>query len=112
MYGKTRAAGFGAEVKRRIMLGAYALSAGYYDAYYGKALRVRTLVSRDFHEAWQRVDVIVAPTTPGVAFRMGEKEDPLSMYLNDVFTIPVSWSDCPACPFRRLHPAGCPSASR
>ena len=95
MYGKTRAAGFGAEVKRRIMLGAYALSAGYYDAYYGKAQRVRTLVSRDFHEAWKRVDVIVAPTTPGVAFKMGEKEDPLSMYLNDIFTIPVNLSGLP-----------------
>ena len=95
MYGKTRAAGFGAEVRRRIMLGAYALSAGYYDAYYGKALRVRTLVSRDFQEAWKRVDVIVAPTTPGVAFKMGEKEDPLSMYLNDVFTIPVNLSGLP-----------------
>jgi aspartyl-tRNA(Asn)/glutamyl-tRNA(Gln) amidotransferase subunit A len=95
MYGKTRAAGFGAEVKRRIMLGAYALSAGYYDAYYGKAQRVRTLVSRDFHEAWKRVDVIVAPTTPGVAFKLGEREDPLSMYLNDIFTIPVNLSGLP-----------------
>ena len=95
MYGKTRAAGFGTEVKRRIMLGAYALSAGYYDAYYGKAQRVRTLVSRDFQEAWKRVDVIVAPTTPGVAFKMGEKEDPLSMYLNDIFTIPVNLAGLP-----------------
>ena len=77
------------------MLGTYALSAGYYDAYYGKAQRVRTLVSRDFHEAWKQVDVIVAPTTPGVAFKMGEKEDPLSMYLNDIFTIPVNLSGLP-----------------
>jgi aspartyl-tRNA(Asn)/glutamyl-tRNA(Gln) amidotransferase subunit A len=95
MYGRTRAAGFGAEVKRRIMLGTYALSAGYYDAYYGKAQRVRTLVRRDFEQAWERVDLIVAPTTPGVAFRMGEKADPLQMYLNDVFTIPVNLAGLP-----------------
>src|SRR5207253_6061172 len=86
MYSRSRGAGFGAEVKRRVMLGTYALSAGYYDAYYGKALRVRTLVQRDFQRAFERVDVIVAPTTPGVAFKMGEREDPLQMYLNDVFT--------------------------
>jgi aspartyl-tRNA(Asn)/glutamyl-tRNA(Gln) amidotransferase subunit A len=95
MYSRTRAAGFGAEVKRRIMLGAYALSAGYYDAYYGKAQRVRTLVRRDFQQAFERVDVIAAPTTPGVAFKFGEKEDPLQMYLNDVFTIPVNLSGLP-----------------
>jgi aspartyl-tRNA(Asn)/glutamyl-tRNA(Gln) amidotransferase subunit A len=95
MYGKTRAAGFGAEVKRRIMLGAYALSAGYYDAYYGRAQRVRTLVRRDFQQAFERVDVIAAPTTPGVAFKFGEKEDPLQMYLNDMFTIPGNLSGLP-----------------
>ena len=95
MYSKTRAAGFGAEVKRRVMLGTYALSAGYYDAYYGKAQRVRTLVRRDFQEAFERVDVIAAPTTPGVAFKFGEKEDPLQMYLNDVFTIPGNLSGLP-----------------
>jgi aspartyl-tRNA(Asn)/glutamyl-tRNA(Gln) amidotransferase subunit A len=88
MQSRTRAAGFGAEVKRRIMLGTYALSAGYYDAYYGKAQSVRTLVRREFAAAFARVDLIVAPTTPNVAFKHGEKEDPLSMYLNDVFTIP------------------------
>jgi len=88
MESRTRAAGFGAEVKRRIMLGTYALSAGYYDAYYGKAQSVRTLVRREFAAAFARVDLIVAPTTPNVAFKHGEKEDPLSMYLNDVFTIP------------------------
>jgi len=87
MHGKTRAAGFGAEVKRRIMLGTYVLSAGYHEAYYGRAQKVRTLVRRDFAKAFDRVDVIVAPTTPGVAFRHGEREDPLSMYLNDVFTV-------------------------
>jgi aspartyl-tRNA(Asn)/glutamyl-tRNA(Gln) amidotransferase subunit A len=95
MYSRTRGAGFGAEVKRRVMLGTYALSAGYYDAYYGKALRVRTLVQRDFQQAFERVDVIVAPTTPGVAFKMGEREDPLQMYLNDVFTIPVNLAGLP-----------------
>jgi aspartyl-tRNA(Asn)/glutamyl-tRNA(Gln) amidotransferase subunit A len=95
MYSKTRAAGFGAEVKRRLMLGTYVLSAGYYDAYYGQALKVRTLVRRDFDRAFERVDLIVAPTTPGVAFKMGEKEDPLQMYLNDVFTIPTNLAGLP-----------------
>ncbi len=95
MYSKTRAQGFGREVKRRVMLGTYALSAGYYDAYYGKAQRVRTLVRRDFQQAFERVDLIVAPTTPNVAFKMGEKEDPLQMYLNDVFTIPVNLAGLP-----------------
>ena len=92
MESRTRAAGFGPEVKRRIMLGTYALSAGYYDAYYGKAQSVRTLVRREFAAAFARVDLIVAPTTPNVAFKLGEKEDPLSMYLNDVFTIPGNLS--------------------
>src|SRR3989449_5530329 len=95
MYSRTRGAGFGAEVKRRVMLGTYALSAGYYDAYYGKAQKVRTLVQRDFQKAFERVDVIVAPTTPSVAFKAGEKADPLSMYLNDVFTIPVNLAGLP-----------------
>jgi len=95
MYSRTRGAGFGAEVKRRVMLGTYALSAGYYDAYYGKAQKVRTLVQRDFQKAFERVDVVVAPTTPSAAFKMGEKEDPLSMYLNDVFTIPVNLTGLP-----------------
>jgi aspartyl-tRNA(Asn)/glutamyl-tRNA(Gln) amidotransferase subunit A len=95
MQSRTRAAGLGAEVKRRIMLGTYALSAGYYDAYYGKAQSVRTLVRREFAAAFARVDLIVAPTTPNVAFKHGEKEDPLSMYLNDVFTIPGNLSGIP-----------------
>jgi len=95
MYSRTRGAGFGAEVKRRVMLGTYALSAGYYDAYYGKAQKVRTLVLRDFQRAFEHVDVIVAPTTPGVAFKLGEREDPLQMYLNDVFTIPVNLAGLP-----------------
>jgi aspartyl-tRNA(Asn)/glutamyl-tRNA(Gln) amidotransferase subunit A len=95
MYSRTRGAGFGPEVKRRVMLGTYALSAGYHDAYYGKAQKIRTLVQRDFQKAFEQVDVIVAPTTPGVAFKVGEKNDPLSMYLNDVFTIPVNLAGLP-----------------
>ena len=95
MESRTRAAGFGHEVKRRIMLGTYALSAGYYDAYYGKAQKVRTLIRRDFEAAFEKVDVIVGPTTPGVAFKHGEKEDPLAMYLNDIFTVPANLSGNP-----------------
>ncbi len=87
----TREAGFGAEVKRRIMLGTYALSSGYYDAYYGSAQKVRTLVQRDFAAAFAQVDVLVSPTTPTTAFRLGEKlNDPLAMYLSDIATIPVN----------------------
>jgi aspartyl-tRNA(Asn)/glutamyl-tRNA(Gln) amidotransferase subunit A len=90
-YCKTRGAGFGAEVKRRIILGTYALSAGYYDAYYLRAQKVRTLIRRDFETAFEKCDVIVTPTTPSAAFRLGEKtDDPLSMYLNDIFTINAS----------------------
>ena len=86
---KSRTAGFGDEVKRRIMLGTYALSAGYYDAYYGKAQQVRTLVIRDFDKAYEKFDVLLGPTSPTTAFKIGEKaDDPLAMYLNDVFTIP------------------------
>jgi aspartyl-tRNA(Asn)/glutamyl-tRNA(Gln) amidotransferase subunit A len=88
-YMQTREQGFGAEVKRRIMLGAYALSAGYYDAYYLKAQKVRTLIKRDYEEAFKQVDVIAGPVTPTTAFKIGEKvADPLTMYLNDVYTIP------------------------
>ena len=91
MNARTRAAGFGAEVKRRIMLGTYALSAGYYDAYYGKALKARTLIMRDFARAYETFDVLVSPTAPTTAFGLGEKlEDPLTMYLNDVCTVPTS----------------------
>jgi aspartyl-tRNA(Asn)/glutamyl-tRNA(Gln) amidotransferase subunit A len=95
MESRTRAAGFGAEVKRRVMLGTYALSAGYYDAYYAKAQKVRTLIRRDFEAAFEKVDVIVGPTTPGTAFKHGEKEDPLAMYLNDIFTVPANLSGNP-----------------
>lgn len=88
MYRNTRDQGFGAEVKRRIMLGTYALSAGYYDAYYLKAQKVRTLLTRDFEEAFKRVDVVVTPSTPTPAFKLGEKsDDPLAMYLNDIYTV-------------------------
>ncbi|HEX4979537.1 MAG TPA: Asp-tRNA(Asn)/Glu-tRNA(Gln) amidotransferase subunit GatA [Acidimicrobiales bacterium] len=96
MYGATRAAGFGAEVKRRIMLGTYALSAGYYDAYYGKAQRVRTLIIRDFAAAYERFDVLLSPTSPTTAFAFGAKSDPLAMYLSDVCTIPSNLAGHPA----------------
>ena len=96
MYFKTRAEGFGDEVKRRIMLGTYALSSGYYDAYYLKAQRVRTLIKNDFEEAFNIVDVIMAPTTPEVAFKIGEKtQDPIKMYLSDVLTIPCNIAGLP-----------------
>jgi len=97
MYMKTRQAGFGPEVKRRIMLGTYALSSGYYDAYYRKAQCVRTLIKGDFDEAFKQVDVIVTPTAPTAAFKIGEKtQDPLQMYLSDIFTISVNIAGIPA----------------
>ncbi|HKA84467.1 MAG TPA: Asp-tRNA(Asn)/Glu-tRNA(Gln) amidotransferase subunit GatA [Acidimicrobiales bacterium] len=97
MYDRTRTAGFGAEVERRIMLGTYALSAGYYDAFYGKAQRVRTLIIRDLDAAYERFDVLVGPTAPSTAFPFGAKTaDPLTMYLNDVCTIPSNLSGHPA----------------
>ena len=96
MYENTRAEGFGQEVKRRVLIGTYVLSAGYYDAYYLKAQRVRTLISRDFTEAFEKVDVILTPTTPSAAFAVGEKmDDPIAMYLNDVFTVPASLAGLP-----------------
>jgi aspartyl-tRNA(Asn)/glutamyl-tRNA(Gln) amidotransferase subunit A len=91
MYRKTRSEGFGSEVKRRIMLGTYALSSGYYDAYYLKAQKVRTLIKKDFDQAFEKFDVIVCPTSPTAAFKIGEKTgDPLQMYLSDVFTVPIN----------------------
>jgi aspartyl-tRNA(Asn)/glutamyl-tRNA(Gln) amidotransferase subunit A len=97
MYAATRAAGFGDEVKRRILIGTYVLSAGFYDAYYTQAQKVRALISRDFKEAFYDVDVILAPTTPSAAFALGEKSaDPLEMYLNDVFSVPASLAGLPA----------------
>lgn len=95
MYGKTRAHGFGPEVKRRIMIGTYALSSGYYDAYYLKAQKMRTLIKQDFLKAFEKVDVLVSPTTPTPAFKLGEREDPLSMYLCDLMTIPVNLAGLP-----------------
>jgi aspartyl-tRNA(Asn)/glutamyl-tRNA(Gln) amidotransferase subunit A len=97
MYEETRAQGFGAEVKRRIMLGTYALSSGYYDAYYGQAQKVRTRIAQDFDAAFGEVDLVVTPTSPSVAFGLGEKtDDPLAMYLNDFFTVPMSLAGIPA----------------
>jgi len=95
MYELTRAEGFGDEVKRRIMIGTYVLSAGYYDAYYKKAQAIRTLIAKDFSDAYQKVDVILTPTTPTAAFAIGDKVDPLTMYLNDVFTVPASLAGIP-----------------
>ncbi len=92
----TRDAGFGEEVKRRIILGTYALSSGYYDAYYGQAQKVRTLIQRDFAAAFEQADVLVSPTAPTTAFRIGEKlDDPLAMYLNDIATIPANLAGVP-----------------
>jgi aspartyl-tRNA(Asn)/glutamyl-tRNA(Gln) amidotransferase subunit A len=97
MYERTRAEGFGDEVKRRIMLGTYALSSGYYDAYYSRAQKVRTKIAEDFDAAFERVDFVVTPTSPSVAFGLGEKtDDPLAMYMNDFFTVPMSLAGIPA----------------
>jgi aspartyl-tRNA(Asn)/glutamyl-tRNA(Gln) amidotransferase subunit A len=97
MYEGTRGEGFGAEVQRRVLIGTYVLSAGYYDAYYNKARRVRTLIANDFAKAFERVDVILTPTAPSAAFAVGEKmDDPIAMYLNDVFTVPASLAGLPA----------------
>jgi aspartyl-tRNA(Asn)/glutamyl-tRNA(Gln) amidotransferase subunit A len=97
MYERTRAAGFGAEVKRRIMIGTYVLSAGYYDAYYLRAQKIRALMLRDFTQAFAKVDAILTPTAPSAAFGIGEKmDDPVTMYLNDVFTVPASLAGVPA----------------
>ncbi len=97
MYEATRAAGFGAEVKRRIMIGTYVLSAGFYDAYFNQAQKVRTLIARDFERAWEKVDLLLTPTAPSAAFAIGDKvNDPIAMYLNDVFAVPASLAGLPA----------------
>jgi aspartyl-tRNA(Asn)/glutamyl-tRNA(Gln) amidotransferase subunit A len=110
-YRRTREAGFGLEVKRRIMLGAYALSAGYYDAYYLKAQKVRTLIKKDFDQAFSKCDVLVGATSPTVAFKIGERvEDPLQMYLSDIFTLSQSLAGIPCisipCGFAEGLPVG------
>ncbi len=97
MYNMTRAAGFGAEVKRRIMIGTYVLSAGFYDAYFNQAQKVRALIARDFERVWNEVDLILTPTAPSAAFALGDKsDDPIAMYLNDVFAVPASLAGLPA----------------
>jgi len=111
MFKKSRSEGFGPEVKRRIMLGTYALSSGYYDAYYLKALKVRTLIKQDFDQAFEKYDLLVAPTSPSVAFKCGEKvDDPLAMYMMDVCTIPINLAGIPAislpCGFSQGMPIG------
>ena len=119
MYERTRSAGFGAEVKRRIMLGTYALSSGYYDAYYGRAQKVRTKIAEDFARRSQSVDFVVTPTSPTVAFELGARTaDPLAMYLSDYFTVPMSLAGIPAIsiPAGLAEPPAaapiCPSACR
>jgi len=95
LYQRSRSEGFGKEVKRRIMVGTYALSAGYYDAYYLKALKIRRLIHRDFVECFKTVDVILGPTTPTTAFKLGEKDEPITMYLSDIYTIAVNLAGLP-----------------
>ncbi len=110
MYAATRAAGFGPEVKRRIMIGTYVLSAGFYDAYFTQASKVRTLIARDFEQAWEKCDLLLTPTAPSAAFALGEKSaDPIAMYLNDVFTVPSSLAGLPAMSVPAgLDPQGLP----
>jgi aspartyl-tRNA(Asn)/glutamyl-tRNA(Gln) amidotransferase subunit A len=110
LYENTRGAGFGAEVRRRIMIGTYVLSAGYYDAYYLKAQKVRTLIARDFEDAYKTVDAIVTPTAPSAAFALGEtSDDPITMYLNDVFTVSVNLAGLPGLSLPAgLSPDGLP----
>ena len=106
MYEKTRSEGFGAEVQRRIMIGTYVLSSGYYDAYYLKAQKVRKLIKNDFDDAYKKVDAILTPSTPSSAFKIGEKkDDPISMYLNDIFTVPVNLAGLPAISIPAGHDA-------
>ena len=97
MYERTRGEGFGDEVQRRVMIGAYVLSAGYYDAYYLKAQKIRTLIAEEFRRVFADIDLILTPTTPSAAFALGEKSnDPIAMYINDIFTVPASLTGLPA----------------
>jgi aspartyl-tRNA(Asn)/glutamyl-tRNA(Gln) amidotransferase subunit A len=97
MYKHTRSSGFGAEVKRRIMIGTYALSSGYYEAYYGRAMRVRTLIKRDYEQAFERVHALLTPVSPTPAFPIGERvEDPLAMYLSDIYTVTANLAGIPS----------------
>ena len=96
LYAFTRGEGFGEEVKRRILIGTYVLSAGYYDAYYRKAQRIRHLILKDFKNVFQNVDILLTPTTPSSAFEVGSKMDPVNMYMNDIFTVPASLAGLPA----------------
>ena len=110
MYRQSRSAGFGAEVKRRIMIGTYALSSGYYEAYYDRAMRVRTLIRSDFEKVFEKVDALLTPVSPTPAFKIGEKtQDPLEMYLSDIYTVTANLSGVPSlslpCGFT---PAGLP----
>ena len=110
IYERTRDEGFGDEPKRRIMLGTYALSAGYYDAYYGQAQKVRTMITREHAEVFERFDVLVSPTSPTVAFPIGERTaDPLAMYLSDLLTIPSCMAGLPGLTSRAGSPRGCRS---
>jgi aspartyl-tRNA(Asn)/glutamyl-tRNA(Gln) amidotransferase subunit A len=110
MYEATRAAGFGAEVKRRIMIGTYVLSAGFYDAYFNQAQKVRALIARDFERAFEQVDLLLTPTAPSAAFALGERsDDPIAMYLNDVFAVPPA---SPACRQSRSPPVSTRRGSR
>ncbi len=109
VYEKTRGQCFGREVKRRIILGTYALSSGYYDAYYLKAQKARTLIKRDFDQVFEHFDAVVTPTSPSVAFALGAKtQDPLAMYLNDLFTIPTSLAGLPGISVPAGMPDGLP----
>ena len=97
MYIRSRSQGFGAEVKRRIMIGTFALSSGYYEAYYGRAMKVRTLIRQDYEKAFEKVDALLAPVSPTPAFRIGEKtDDPLAMYLSDIYTVTANLAGIPA----------------
>ena len=109
LYAKSRSEGFGPEVKRRIMLGTYVLSAGYYDAYYAKALKVRKLIQEEYSSVFKNYDAIISPTTPTPAFKIGDnKEDILQMYLNDIYTVPVNIAGIPALSMPSGHVDGLP----